>query len=228
MVMQNIEPLAQWPSLRVAVGDHLKQKPALDPQMLEELLGKMLPKHNVKLEDSDEWRLSIRAALTQSVLGSIGAKTSNTQGRMYDRTQEAMLELQQLQAKVLKLNDSAVTNAKTPSAVIRLLIQHLAKQATSGSLSAADQRWITDLPHRITAIEYLAANDLQETVMLQRVWLRMLRTVVVAKNAAKRSDADNVIDELNQKDRAVKDSLQQLRIGQRAVVKMWQVWNRPK
>jgi len=224
--MNHFDALINWASLRVAIGDELDDAPRLSKKHLEQVLSKLLKKRIV-VEDDEAWRLSIRAALIESVLAQLGSQRATRDGRMYDRTQQTLTEHQREQAGLFEARSADIAKATTPSQIQRLLIEHLSGTVAKGSLSSNDQKWVNDLPHRMVAIEYLATNNLQETVMLQQIWVRLLKTSMLQVKPGRSSEGEKILAELQKKNRQAKSALRQLRNGQLAIVKIWKVWNRP-
>ena len=77
------------------------------------------------------------------------------------------------------------------------------------------------LPHELTTIDYLSDNDLQRTVLLQRVRLELLAKEIARLRNDKKNEANNLVAQLRQKNQQAEDVLAQLRDGERAQLQMW-------
>ena len=109
----------------------------------------------------------------------------------------------------------------TPSAPLKAIIQQVATQMGKGSLAPEEQRALSNLDAELQAIAYLAANDIQQTALLDRLWLRMLGIAVAQKQSDRRAEAGRLVEDLLAADRRAGNVLVQLRDGQAALVRMW-------
>ena len=85
--------------------------------------------------------------------------------------------------------DAASLNALTrPAQVLESMVQHLAGQLAKEDLTAEDKAYLDQLPLHLTAVHYVAQNDLEHTALLQRAWIRLLAVHLALKNPERATD----------------------------------------
>lgn len=223
--LEPMTALARWRYLKLAIADQLSEAtlpPATAQQLVSAVLGRPLT-----FDDGSGWQDRIRATLLRDVLKELsvtpvvagdGAKVD-----MFDRTAELLYEQYSTRAKLLGLLPSTSSATPTPSAVLQLLIDRSAGKDVSG-LSPDDARFVTELPYRLTAVEYLAAGDVRRTVLLQRIWLRLLVREAAGRRPERANAARQLIAGLEQQDARADSLLAQLRDGESVILKVWMLY----
>ena len=134
----------------------------------------------VSLSSEDD-RHRVRRQLLQMVtatLTDVGG-TDDKRLKVFDQGSQAMLAFYTVQAKLLRVPAEAYAGAQDSSAILSTLITHMAGQLDKSKLSAEEQRLLSMLPNQLLAADLLAANDLQSTVLRQRIWLQTLCAYLV-------------------------------------------------
>ena len=212
--------LKPWKQLRLAVADQLDE--TMEPGPIEDIASALLG-HAYKVENSAAWQEPLRVALLQSVLTDVRTSSPvepTPSSTRYDQAAQTMCDFYKSQAELLgaPLPAEAMT---TPSAPLKAIIQQVATQMGKGSLAPEEQRALSNLDAELQAIAYLAANDIQQTALLDRLWLRMLGIAVAQKQSDRRAEAGRLVEDLLAADRRAGNVLVQLRDGQAALVRMW-------
>jgi hypothetical protein len=95
------------------------------------------------------------------------------------------------------------------------------KQLRATSLPPDLKKQVQQIDADSRAIDYLAVNDLQKLVLLDRVWLRLLAVECARKHPTRKADADALVEQLATRDRNATHVLIQLRDGQEATLRLW-------
>jgi hypothetical protein len=77
------------------------------------------------------------------------------------------------------------------------------------------------LAPRLEVIDYLATHDLQRTVALQRVWLKLLALELRKLGSVQAGQADALVRQLEQRDVLASHLLGQLRDGEATTLRIW-------
>ena len=218
-VMAVIDNVLRWRMVRLGLADELDDS-RLRKEHLGELLAKAL-RREVDVE-SDGWRDRLRSELLASVARELEteASLSGETANLADRTAEQLTSYYRTQARLRGVPASSYNDARLPSQMLLLLIQHAAEKLKRQRLSPAERGQLEQLPHKLIAIDYLAENDLARTASLQRVWAKLL-VMEFAEGERSRSVAEDGHES------AASDLLQQVAGGERNLLGLWLARNKP-
>ena len=235
-VMDRMPALRRWKNLRLAVADELDRAKLASGQLrqlVNSLTGGDFSGTNVN---------AMRVALLQNVRADLFSAGPVSGKEEYDQGLRELLGLYKIQAELLGVPAADFDEATRPSAVLRGMIEHRAGSIAAGALPEDLSAILASLPFQLTAIDYVATDDLRRTVMLERLWLQLLSIEAAGKNSRTARDARALVDELNRSERpsaalAALDLetsppedlrlVAQLRDGQVALLRMWILINRP-
>jgi hypothetical protein len=227
---QTLEPARQvfrWKYVGLALADQLADA-KLSPVQMQQLLSELLQR-DVNLEEVNR-RDTIRAELLRGVLfdlSSLSASVALSPGgapQIFDRASKELHQLYQTRARAVGVTPGDYKATASPAEAIQLLVAYDAAQLSSGSLRPADEQYLTRLPHEVAVVNYLGENDVRRTVLLQRVWLRLLGMGIARRRADCSSQATALLTALNQRDVAATDLLAQLKDGEATTLKMWMLY----
>ena len=107
-----------------------------------------------------------------------------------------------------------------PSQVLKPLIEQYAAQLQANSSDAKAKEDLAGLSRRLQAIEYVAADDLQRTVLLEREWAELLARAVHARSGTEGADRGGARPAAVRRSSGHAD-VSQLRDGQAALLRLW-------
>jgi hypothetical protein len=164
------------------------------------------------------WREIAHEALLDSVLQDLASAGADvdTSASVYDELSEALRELYITQARLFGVPVDAYTAALTPADVLRLIIETYAARPGVGATTDS-----APLTHEFEAIDYLARNDLERTVLLQRLWVRTLAAGMEQEQPKEGEDVRRLVAALEQADAQATNLFVQLYEGHRTVLQMW-------
>jgi hypothetical protein len=218
IVLEQAESVTRWKYVRLALADQVLETP-LYKERVQELMSRVLRK-DLELVDEENWKQQVHDELLRDVIDdlSIEEKRGSNEGQIYDNASYALRDLYRTQARLLGAASGRYDAAETPAQVLRQIIETYTARLGSGTLSDDARKYLADLPHRFDAIEYLSENDLQRTVLLQRLWLRVL-SVGMARDHARQAKA--LVDDAQQSANGASDLVAQLRDSEKAILQMW-------
>ena len=226
-VVALVSPLAEWEHLRIALADRLDGT-RLERGQLQELLAAILGKP-VTLGQGEAGREAARVELLRSVVGDLNRAVlgSSRYHNRYDATRTALGSLYAVQAQVLGIKSEEGLAGDRPSQVLKPLIEQYAAQLQAKNADAKAKEDLAGLSRRLKAIEYVAADDLQLTVLLEREWGELLARAVLARHPERKEQIEAALAQLRSEDRQAKQIVSQLRDGQAALLRLWLLWNQP-
>jgi hypothetical protein len=205
--------VSRWYYVRLALADMIEASPLPDEFVAEiatEALGSPVSPEGVN------WRAAARKKLLHDVLLELRASTGRTddssdQSKL-DVAAEALHRLYKQRSRQLRIDQTSYESTETPSQVLALLIAQ-----TRSSLGGADTSWVRP---RMDVIDYLADDDLQRTVALQRVWLKLLALEVRKRGSELGGRADELVRRLEERDQKASHLLVQLRDGEETTLRI--------
>jgi len=226
-VLEHVNSIAQWKHVRLALADGVEAA-TLRPDQLQSLLAEILGR-DVTGDAGEVNRKAARSRLLDSVLTELNAAAtrSSSQTRSYDGLQSRLRELYGIQSRLLVAAADGSAGSP-PSNVLRALIQGYVAKRIATAREPAVRQELERLPHELAAVEYVAANELQLMILLERQWIRVLAHAVSERFPERQSEVDRIWDALVVADRAADHIAVQLRDGQAAMVQLWLLWNEPK
>jgi hypothetical protein len=160
----------------------------------------------------------------QDVLAELplsGANSNSALGRKADDASDAILQYLGTQSQLLGITPDEYRAAATPAARQRLLIDRYAATLARRSLRPGDQAYLADLPYELTAVDYVGTSDLARTVLLWRVWLRLLAIGTAQQRPDRADQADRIAAEALDRQAGAASVLVQFRDMQQAILEMW-------
>jgi hypothetical protein len=172
-ILPTLSPLAKSRNLLLALADNLDANDA-KLEKLEPILAKLLGEVP---EFGKDWRLPCRKALmVQAVELSVAAKDAVAQ------TAELLRDHYKVQSILVGVSPRDLEPMTRPSQVMEALIKQVAAKAAKSDAAADDKAYLEQAPRQVRAVQFVAKNDVEQTAMLQRVWLKVLCLYLVQQN----------------------------------------------
>jgi hypothetical protein len=219
-LLSHLTRLARWNALRLGLADQLADASGRDSQrqdVLRAVLGE-----DVSLSSEDD-RNRVRRKLLQMVSATLTdtGGTDDKRLKAFDQGRQAMLAFYTVQAKLLRVPAEAYAGAEDPSAILSALITHVAGQLDKSKLSADEQRLLDVLPHQFLAADMLADNDLQSTVLRQRIWLQTLCAYLVQRLPEKTLAARGIVAETRASEAAQERVFEEMQAFESGLLRLW-------
>jgi len=230
-VLEQIPAISRWTQVLVAVADRVVEAPLTQPQ-LQTLLSRILSRE-LSLTEGTSGREQGRRALQAYLLERVGAapvpvEVATVPASPAENTPRLLADAYLLQARTLDLPiPEEAWKSRSPQKVLRHLIQELAHRQQAGELPNALKAELANLSAEITVSEHLAQDELQELVLLERSWIRVLGVEVVRRDQDKLAERMEIVQKLQAFDRNAKSALIQLREGHRTLLQLWLLLGKP-
>jgi hypothetical protein len=171
-VINQATRLGRWNAVRLGLADRLLE-PGRNAQ-LEEVLATILDE-GVELNSSTD-RETVRRQLLSHVLNSLSEipYTEDPKYQVFDEAATALTTLYAQQAKLLEVPVETYASAANPSAIMNILLDHMAAQLSSLDLKPQDRATLDALPYQRRAAAFVAESGMQYTAALQQLWLQLL------------------------------------------------------
>ncbi len=170
----------------------------------------------VNLNASD-WKDQARRILLFLVLTDLdpGLETAAEQYRL----------LYQTQGRLLGMPDSDSLLTARPSQMVEVVTNHLVSRLSKSrdTLAQPDRERLNQVSRDLTTADYLAPDEPQRLVLVQRAWLRALSVLVASRRPESASDARALADDLTAEEVHGDDVLEQLRAGEQRAVRLWKL-----
>ncbi len=213
-VLGKLEPLAKCRFLLQALADVIASE-NVTQQRTEAIVGGIL-RQPLRFAKDEDWRSACRKPLLQRAL--------EMTGRHYhaaDRAADFLRDLYKEQGLAFGLESPDFLAQTQLNPVLEGLIKHVAARAAREDLPAAEKDYLEQIDRHLRAARFVAANDLEHVVLLQRTWLKVLIAVLQKQVPAQAKDLLAVQQELDAQDRLSRSVLEQLRSGEEKVLRVW-------
>jgi hypothetical protein len=229
LIQPVVEQLRAWRQVRLAVADRIgesKLAPSQRDQLIGALSGSLVPPPGATADD-------LRQMLLKDVLADVeaggggpgGGETAPAAAASRLPAVEALAQTYRQRARVLAVPAAEYRAAESPPAALEMVVRVLARRGGSrGSAAAAGG---PQLAHELEAVNFLAADEPQRAVLLQRVLLELIAGQVAASKPQQAAAAEKIASDLAAADAAETDLISQLRAGERATLEMWMLFAVP-
>jgi hypothetical protein len=221
-VLQHAHTVTRWSNVRLALADQVLETNTNRQRVVEVLAGVL--GRDVGVDDDTKWRQRLRDSLLLDVIQALAFAAPPAHGseRIYDDLADVLRETYTTRARLSGVPSDQYASAATATDVLRLMIETNATRTgrNPGSGGAAGGS-IADWAEQLAAIDYVAENDLQKTVLLQRLWLRGLAARMTHSGEIPAGEGTRLLAELTDADRQAVDLIQQLADGERTHQQLW-------
>lgn len=225
-MMEVVPTFRHWTHLKIAMADQVRNASAKDPQLNE--LVQSLAEERFPQTDTDAWKRAARRSLLRPVLSqSSTASAVVDDSSAVDRAGTWLKNLYADRAKLLGAPSDQAAAVENAPAAVRLVIDRLAARLAAGKTNAEIDALLESIPYRLEAYRYVADNELTRFVLLQRLAGELTVVQAVQEHPTRGEAIRERWDELKQYDRTAENLLDQLREGERTMVKIWRIINQP-
>lgn len=196
------------------VRDEVSQKSA------ETIVGGVLGE-SLKFANNEDWRMGCRKMLLEQALDLTESKRNGA-----EEAADLLRDLYKEQGLAFGLKAETDFAATTrPTHVQAALIRKIAAKAAEQNPDPEDKEFLSQVDRRLQVAQFVAENDLEQAVLLQRIWIRVL-AIRLQKQAPGRAEAmRRVLGELADSDRRSPSALEQIRSGEEKILRVWAAAN---
>jgi len=229
-MLDHVDQIGRWKHVRLGLADDLPVLGTFDISPLQqkrvvEVISTVLGREIAPAED-EPWtqtQSSLRHMLLRHVYDSL--RTANA--RDDDGPEAQIHRLYTTQAKLLGVPPDEYLAATTSAEVLRRMVLHYAAGLPRQGLGREDAKYLDRLPHELAAADYLGQNPLARTVLIERIWARLVAIGAVQENPTRTARVEKLLRGLSRSDRDATHVLAQLYDGQRTLVQLWMAFVEP-
>ncbi len=226
-VLAEIGDLGSWTDLIFAIVDALSY-PETRVDLAADVVGAIRSDSGLSLDGRPTTPIELQRQLLEHLLGRSESAAPST-GPAPDPTAAAVATLDRLLVETYRQRTLALAPAGTTptgsSTVPGDAIEQAAREWLRWSL--ADRPELADAPayhefeRRLAAAYYLAADDLQGSIAVQRCWIDLVGAWVVRRQPERAAEAERTIENYRKRCAGRTDGLDQLIDGERTLLQLW-------
>jgi hypothetical protein len=222
-VKPKLESLVECRPLMLALADLVgDENAAIAPKYAEAILGGVLAQP-LSFADDKDWRSTSRTMLLQRALDLTRSVTTGA-----DQAADFLRDLYKEQGMALGIEAPDFFALTRPTQVLVSLIKHVAEKAAKSNRTTEEKDYLEQVGRHLQAARFLAENDLEYMVLLQRVWIKVLALYLQDKAPAQVKAMARIQQELEDQDRRSSGVLDQLRAGEEKILQIWALANNLK
>ena len=220
-MMDHVKRMASWKTVRVGLADELASVTGRDSQLHDlfaAILGK--PVNLSTKEDRARVQYQLMAQVAEELAKEPSTAVREVDDPVFDVGKAVLARLTATQARLLGINlDESQTDQL--SNVVRTMLPIVADRLNPSSLAADNRQLIAQLPFTLQAVAYTAENDLQLTVLLEQLRMRLLAAELSQQQPERTAAARAVISRFETRDRAADHVMAQLHNVYEAMLELW-------
>jgi hypothetical protein len=222
-------------TLQIALAHEIRQLSARDAAA-RETIAAFLGEESTWDSSKSGWQREAQRRLLQQALSQLPGGSASLSNDIVEQLQEVLWQEYREQAQLLGIPSSEWSDLETASELRRVMLRRHAetllarwKERSQKEKSSDRERRVRGaglLPERmageIMAAEYVAANDVALTILLDRLWIRLLAWEMDFEGQVDEA-LDEVLEDLTRADQRAVSLMEQLRATQEATVKLWRL-----
>lgn len=226
-VLAEIADLGRWTDLIFAIVDALSY-PETRVDVAADVVAAIRSDSGLSLDGRPTTPIDLQQQLLEHLLARSETEATSI-GPAPDPTAAAVATLDRLLVETYRQRTLALAPAGTTPAMSSAVPGEAIEQAAREWLrwSLADRPELSEAPayrefeRRLAAAYYLAADDLQGTVAVQRCWIDLVGAWVVRRQPEKAAEAERTIENYRKRCAGRTDGLDQLIDGERTLLQLW-------
>jgi len=223
-IQSGIRAFSHWTNIKLAVADqvHTARRAADDmAEIVGGLLGETVVVNNVRTARDELRERLLRSGLEG--LGSQPTQSGELSPQLANDLAAFLTDHYRQHARLSGISSDQLGGLELPDAVAARLIEVERGRLEAMSLSDTEAARLQDITRREIALNYLSDSPIASMVAKQRIWLRLLVLRLGKQQPQFQSQLGQIIDNLQKQDAAAQSLIGQLRHGEMALVKVWEL-----
>lgn len=223
-VQGGIRAFSHWPNLKLAVADqvHTARRAADDmAEIISGLVGETVVVNNVRTARDELQERLLRSGLEG--LGSQPSQSGELSPQMANDMAGFLADHYRLHARLSGISPDQLGGSDLPDTIVERLIEFERARLEQMTLNDTEAARLQDITRREIALSYLSNSPIASMVAKQRIWLRLVSLRCGKERPQFQSQLDQIINKLEQQDAVASNLIQQLRSGEMALVKVWEL-----
>jgi hypothetical protein len=216
-VTAKLDAFAKCRPLLLALADAAGD-PEAAQKTAETIVGGVLGQP-LRFAGDDDWRLACRKLLLHRALELTESGLNSG-----DRAADVLRDLYKEQGLAFGLDDPDFLKLTRATQVLAGVVKHVAAKAVKEAgknLAPDDKDYLGRIDRHLQAAQFVADNDLEHMVLLQRIWIKVLPIYLGEQAPAQAQGMRQVQEDLVVQDRRLPGLLDQLRAGEENVLRIW-------
>ncbi len=223
-IQSGIRAFSHWTNIKLAVADqvHTARRAADDmAEVVSGLLGETVVVTNVRTARDELQERLLRSGLEG--LGSVPSQSGELSPQMANDMAVFLTDHYRLHARLSGISADQLGSSELPDAIVSRLIELERARLEEMTLTDSEAAKLQDITRREIALNYLSNSPIAAMVAKQRIWLRLLSLRYGKEQPRFQGQLGQIIEKLQEQDAAATSLIQQLRSGEVALVKVWEL-----
>lgn len=214
-VADRLASFARCQALLLALSDGLARDEGT-LKSTEMIVSGILERRVPPFAKNEEWRVPCRKLLLQKALELAQAKRNGA-----DDAADSLRDSYREQGLILGMDEKSTKPMTRPSLAVAGVIKHVAGLVEPDKVDAEDKAYLADIDRQIEIAQFLAANDLERTALLQRTWVHVLTLYLKTRTPARADAMTKLYAGFIDEERNARGVLDQLRAGEETALRLW-------
>lgn len=223
-IVNGLRAFAHWTRIKLAMADQLDNaRRATDD--LQEIVGGVVGE-TIVLNDASAARDQLRETLLRHALEGLDTQQpipGALSPAMANETALHLLNHYQRHAALLGISAEQTASLTLPDALAKRLVDEERARLEALSLATAEQARLLEITHREIALQSLSTTPLAAMAVRQRTWFDLLRLRIAHEQPQLAGQLDRLAQELERHNAQAPTLIHQLRSGELALVKLWEL-----
>jgi hypothetical protein len=198
-------------------------------QNAELIIGGVL-EQPLRFAQDEDWRSACKKLLLGRALELTASTTTGA-----DQAAEILANLYKEQGQAFGITGGEFLALTRPTLVLQRVVKEVAartgaqntapagnpKPGQAERLNKEDREYLEQIERNLEAARFVAANDLEHMVLLQRHWIKVLSIYLAQQTPAQARSIREIQQELAVTDRQPRSIIDQLRAGEAGILRAW-------
>ncbi|PQO32439.1 hypothetical protein DTL21_19685 [Bremerella cremea] len=216
---------SHWTNFKLAMADQLPEaRRAADD--LQEIVSALLGE-SVSITDVRSARDELRTVLLRHALDSLGsnspAGSQNISSKAANDTASLLVDHYRLHARLEGISTEQLSGIELPDVVADRLIELEQGRLNGMSLNENESSEMQDITRQKIALDYLSSSPIASMAVRQRIWLKLMALRIGKERPRLKAPLAQLINQLETRDASSANLFEQLRSGELALVKFWEL-----
>jgi hypothetical protein len=213
-VLPDVAPLAKSRTVLLALADRVDQ-PDADQKASETIVGALLGQAIPGGKDGN-WALRCRELLLIEALALPGKQKNAA-----TETADHLRNLYKEQGILLGMPDTSFKDMTRTAQVMESAIDHLLGKLAQDTLPKEDKDCLEQARRDLRVAKFIAQNDLELTVMLQRAWIKVLSVYLAQQSPQHAKELRQLQQRFSETSGQAANVFAQLRGGEEKILALW-------
>lgn len=223
-IQSGLRAFSHWTTIKLAMADQVPTARRAADDMAEivsGILGETVVINNIRTARDDLRERLLRSGLEG--LGSQPMRSGELSPQLANEMAIFLGDHYREHARLEGIATDQLSSNALPAAVATLLIDAEKARLEQMTLTDSETAKLQDITRREIALDYLSNSPVASMVAKQRIWIRLLVMRHGKERPQLQGQLGQIVDQLERQDADATNLIQQLRSGELALVKLWEL-----